>query len=211
MDYKNQLINTGQINDVGYSVHTNIKDSYRKGIELMYDIKITKNIKWNGNVTLSDNKIEKHSEFVDNWDTWMQQEVDYENTNIAFSPNIISKSKISYKIGKLEAAWIFKHIGKQYIDNTQSEERMLESYSLNNILFSYELQHVDIKKASISLQINNIFNNSYVNRAWVYRFNSNDNQLGDDPYINADSDGYNMIGYFPQATRNYLVGLSLYL
>ena len=210
MDYNNQLINTGEINDVGYSVHSNIKESYRKGVEIVYGIKITENLNWNANLTLADNKIVEHTEYIDNWDTGEQEEIHYENTNISFSPNIIAKSEINYKIKNLNASWIFKHIGKQYIDNSESPDRMLGAYSVSGLLFSYSLKFKNIKDAKISLQVNNLMNNSYSNRAWVYRFISEGwNPVGSDPYTNTDTDGYNMIGYFPQATRNYMLGITL--
>ncbi|MBT5354577.1 MAG: TonB-dependent receptor [Flavobacteriales bacterium] len=210
MDYNNQLINTGEINDVGYSVHSNIKESYRKGIEVVYGVKITKNLNWNANLTLSDNKIVEHTEYIDNWDTGGKLEVHYENTDISFSPNIIAKSEINYKIKNLNTSWVFKHIGKQYIDNSESTDRMLDAYSVSGLLFSYSLKFKNIKDAKISLQVNNLLNNSYSNRAWVYRFISEGwNPVGSDPYTNADTDGYNMIGYFPQATRNYMLGITL--
>lgn len=210
MDYSNQLINTGEINDVGYSVHSNIKESYRKGIEVVYGVKITKNLNWNANLTLSDNKIVEYTEYIDNWDTGGKLEVHYENTDISFSPNIIAKSEVNYKIKNLNTSWVFKHIGKQYIDNSESVERMLDAYSVNNLLFSYSLKFKNIKDAKISLQVNNLLNNSYSNRAWVYRFISEGwNPVGSDPYTNADTDGYNMIGYFPQANRNYMLGITL--
>jgi len=92
---------------------------------------------------------------------------------------------------------------------------MLEKYTLNNILFSYDIELRDIKSAKITLLVNNILNKEYINRAWIYRFSSAgwDPTLEEDsdPYINKDSDGFNMIGYFPQATRNYLLGLTLSL
>ncbi|MAX68744.1 MAG: TonB-dependent receptor [Flavobacteriales bacterium] len=210
MDYSNQLINTGEINDVGYSVHSNIKESYRKGIEVAYGVKITKNLNWNANFTLSENKIVEHTEYIDNWDTGGKLEVHYENTDISFSPNIIAKSEVNYKIKNLNTSWVFKHIGKQYIDNSESAERMLDAYSVSGLLFSYSLMFKNIKDAKISLQVNNLLNNSYSNRAWVYRFISEGwNPVGSDPYTNADTDGYNMIGYFPQATRNYMLGITL--
>ena len=210
MDYNNQLINTGEINDVGYSVHSNIKESYRKGIEVAYGVKITKNLNWNANFTLSENKIVEHTEYIDNWETGGKLEVNYENTDISFSPNIIAKSEINYNLKNLNASWIFKYIGKQYIDNSESAERMLDAYSVSGLLFSYSLNFKNIKEAKISLQVNNLLNNSYSNRAWVYRFISEGwNPVGSDPYTNADTDGYNMIGYFPQATRNYMLGITL--
>ena len=210
MDYDNQLINNGEINDVGYSVHSNIKDSYRTGIEIVSGIKITENLNWNVNLTLSENKIVEHTEYIDNWDIGEKEEIYYENTDISLSPSIIAKSEINYNIKNLNTSWIFKHIGKQYIDNSESADRMLDSYSVNNLLFSYSLKFKNVKDAKISFLVNNLLDKSYSNRAWVYRFISEGwNPVGSDPYTNADTDGYNMIGYFPQATRNYMLGITL--
>ena len=215
MDYKNQLVNTGEINDVGASVHSNIDESYRRGVEIETNLKLSRKLNWSGNITFSENKIVAHSEYIDNWDTWGKDTINYQNTDISFSPNIIAKSQLSYDLGNLQASWIIKHIGNQYIDNSQSLDRMLDKYTLNNILFSYDIKIRDIKSAKITLLVNNILNKEYINRAWIYRFSSEgwDPTLGEDsdPYINKDSNGYNMIGYFPQATRNYLMGLTLSL
>ena len=70
MQYKNQLVLTGEINDVGAYRRANIDESYRKGIEVEGFYKITKKMIWSGNLTLSENKIIRHTEFIDNWDTW---------------------------------------------------------------------------------------------------------------------------------------------
>ena len=135
---------------------------------------------------------------------------EYDNTDISFSPNIIAKSQLNYIMGNLEASWVFKYIDKQYIDNTQSEERMLDDYTVNNLIFSYKLKFKNIKVVKVILHINNLMNNEYSNRAWTYRFISNGwNPIGSDPYINSDSDGYNMTGYFPQAKRHYMLGVTL--
>ena len=213
MDYKNQLIKTGEINDVGASINSNIDKSYRRGVELETAIKFTDNISWSGNITISENKIVSHTEYVDNWDNGGKDTIDYNNTDISFSPNLIAKSQVSYNFRNLEATWILKHIGNQYIDNSQSEDRMLEKYTVNNLLFSYDVKLKNMKSAKITLLINNILDTEYANRAWGYRFVSEswDPREGGDPYINQDTDGYNMIGYFPQATRNYMLGITLSL
>ena len=225
MDYKNQLVKTGEINDVGASIHSNIDESYRRGVEIETAIKLTDNISWSGNITLSENKIVSHKEFIETWDypvvypiEGYEMEVigydtlfskEYENTDISFSPNVIAKSQLSYDFGKLEASWILKHIGDQYMDNSQSEDRLLEKYTVNNLLFSYDVKLKNVKSAKITLLINNVLDTEYANRAWVYRFVSEgwDPREGGDPYVNQDSDGYNMIGYFPQASRNYMLGI----
>ena len=93
---------------------------------------------------------------------------------------------------------------------------MLDAYSVNNLLLSYSLKFKNVKNAKISFQVNNLMNNSYSNRAWVYRFISEGwNPVGSDPYINGEVDkmsipnSYNMIGCFPQAGRNYMLGITL--
>ncbi len=211
MDYNNQLINTGEINDVGYSVHSNIKDSYRKGIEIISAIKVNDNLNWNVNLSFSENKISEHNEYIDNWDTGEKEIIEHQNRDIAFSPSIIGSSQLNYKYKNLSTSWILKHVGDQYIDNTSSNDRMLDRYSINNLLISYHLKFKNIKQSRITLAINNLFDHKYSNRAWVYRFNSTSNieDFSYDPYINKDNDGYNMTGYFPQAARNYMLGLTL--
>ncbi len=212
MDYKNQLVKTGAINDVGSSVHSNIQDSYRKGIELEAAVKLTSKLSWNGNLTISENKIVEHTEFIDNWDTWGKDETSYQNTDISFSPNQIAASQFKYVVSdKLNASIITKHVGSQYIDNTQSTERMLDAYTINNLVFSYKLNLKKVKEARITLLVNNVLDHQYTNRAWIYRFVSegSDPRGESNPYTQADSDGYNMTGNFPQAGRNYLLGLTL--
>ncbi|MBT5858862.1 MAG: TonB-dependent receptor [Flavobacteriales bacterium] len=227
MDYKNQLVNTGEINDVGASVHSNIDESYRRGLEIETTLNLTEKLSWSGNITLSENKIISHKEFIETWDypvvypiEGYEMEVigydtlfskEYENTDISFSPNIIAKSQLNYTIGDLQTSFITKHIGSQYIDNTCSDKRMLDAYTVNNLLLSYNLKFKNVKQAKITLSVNNLFNDEYANRAWIYRFVSEgwDPRGETSPYNNADSDGYNMIGYFPQATRNYMLGITL--
>jgi iron complex outermembrane recepter protein len=89
MEYKNQLIVTGQLNDVGAAVRVNVPQSYRRGIELTAGVRPMNKLEWRFNATLSQNKIVQFDEYIDNWDTWEQDVVTHTNTDIAFSPNII--------------------------------------------------------------------------------------------------------------------------
>ena len=100
MDYKNQLVLTGQINDVGAYTRTNIANSYRTGIEIEASYKLSDKMNWNGNMTMSQNKIISHTTYIDNWDNWGQEIVDYKNTDLAFSPNLIFSSILNYKLMK---------------------------------------------------------------------------------------------------------------
>ena len=212
MKYKNQLVLTGQINDVGAYRRANIDESYRKGIELEATYKLSDKMTWAGNMTLSENKIISHTEYVDNWDTWGQEKIDYENTDLAFSPTVIWASIFNYKVDKnISIDFISKYVGEQFIDNTSSDDRKLDDYLVNNLRLAYEWDSKIFKTAKLTLQVNNLLDNEYVSNAWVYRFVSD----GYDPreydhYVNADSErGYNMAAYFPEATRNYLLGLTL--
>ena len=212
MKYINQLVLTGQINDVGANRRANIDESYRKGIELEATYKLSDKMTWAGNMTLSENKIIGHTEYVDNWDTGDQEKIDYENTDLAFSPTAIWASIFNYKVDKnISLDFISKYVGEQFIDNTSSDDRKLDDYLVNNLRLAYEWDSKIFKTAKLTLQVNNLLDNKYVSNAWVYRFVSD----GYDPreydhYVNADSErGYNMAAYFPEATRNYLLGLTL--
>jgi len=213
MNYENQLVMTGKMNDVGGRTHVNVTESFRKGIELEGIYKLTTKLTWAANMTLSENKIvTPFIEDVDNWDTWGVDQVTHENTNLAFSPNIIWTSQLNYQFDKNTSIdLISKYVGEQFIDNTSSEDRMLNDYLVNHLRLTYDWESKIFKTAKVSLQINNLFNNEYISNAWIYRFTSDNwDPRGSDHYVNADSErGYNMAGYFPQATRNYLLGLTL--
>ena len=163
-------------------------------------------------MTLSQNKITNYTAYIDNWDTWGQEKVDYENTDLAFSPSIIWSSQFNLKLhDKMNMDFISKYVGEQFIDNTSSEDRMLDDYLVNNLRVSYKWDSKIFKTAKLTLQVNNLLNNEYVSNAWVYRFISDSwNPNESDDYVNPDSErGYNMAGYYPQAIRNYLLGLTL--
>ncbi len=212
MNYKNQLVLTGAINDVGEYTRTNIDESYRKGIEIEGTYKLTNKLSWAGNMTLSENKILNHTAYVDNWDTWGQEKINYKNTDLAFSPNVIWASLFNYKVNlSTSVDFISKYVGEQFIDNSSSEDRMLDDYLVNNLRLSYEWDNKIFNTAKLTLQVNNLLNNEYVSNAWVYRFISDGWDPRDsDHYVNKDSErGYNMAAYFPEATRNYLLGLTL--
>jgi len=212
MNYKNQLVLTGQINDVGASTRTNIDKSFRRGVELEGNLNLGSNLKWAGNMTLSQNKITNYTAYIDNWDNGGQEKVDHENTDLAFSPSVIWASQFMLKLNaKMHVDFISKYVGEQFIDNTSSKDRILDDYLVNNLRIAYKWNSKIFKTVKLTLQVNNLLNNEYVSNAWVYRFISDGwDPRGSDPYVNTDSErGYNMAAYFPEATRNYLLGLTL--
>ena len=212
MNYDNQLIKTGEINDVGYFTSENVKSSFRRGIELEGSVLLSKKLAWAANMTLSENKIDSFIQYIDSWDTGGQEEVIYTNTDLAFSPSIIWASQLTYNFeDNLSLDFITKYVGEQFIDNSSSNDRKLDDYLVNNLRLTYDLKSKIFNYARISLQINNLFDEEYVSNAWIYRFVSDGyDPSEDDHYVTQGSDGgYNMAGYFPEATRNYLVGLTL--
>ena len=197
MNYKDQLILTGELNDVGAYIMTNVPESYRAGAELSGGLRMFNFVDWNMNVTYSRNKIKNLTVFVDNWNTWGQETETYTETDISFSPEIIAGSELSFFILKgLKASFISKYVGKQYIDNTSNNERSLDPYFVNNLRINYTIMTKKIKEIGFNIFVNNLFNESYETNAWVYRY-----FYGGEHYV--------MDGYFPQAGINFLAGMSL--
>ena len=218
MQYNNQLILTGELNDVGSAVRVNIPDSYRRGIELTGSFQLMDKLLWRLNATFSENKIAEFKEFIDNWDTGVKDSVTHVNTNIAFSPSIIGGSQLIFtpfnsdKNGKIDLALISKYVGDQFIDNTSSEFAKLDSYIVNDFRVSYTVETKLFKEVVISSWIRNLSNQNYISNAWVYRFNTTSDPTTYDPYANAEGSGtnsYNQIGAFNQAGINFFVGLNL--
>lgn len=212
MNYDNQLIKTGEINDVGYFTSKNIKSSYRRGLEVEGSYELSKKLNISGNLTISENKVDTFTQFIDNWDTWGQSQVIHENTDIAFSPKLIWAAQANYKFSD-DISFLFnsKYVGEQFIDNTSSDERKLDDYLISNLQIDYAFNSFLFKNAKISFLINNIFDVEYVSNAWIYRYISNSyDPRSSDAYTTLASDGiYDMAGYFPQAKRNYLLGITL--
>lgn len=195
MDYKNQLVLTGEINDVGSPIMVNVDNSYRAGLELQAGVKITKNLQWDGNATFSKNKINDFTEYVDNWDTWGQEPYDLGTTDLAFSPNIVTNSRLVFSpVKNMSLGFISSYVRKQYIDNTSNEDRILEAYFVNNIKADYSFTTGLFKEIKLHLMVNNIFNEIYETNAWVYSY-----ILG--------GERFKMDGYYPQAGAHFMFGI----
>lgn len=199
MYYRDQLVLTGRINDVGDPVMENVDRSYRAGLELSLGIRILKNLRWDINGTLSSSKIFNFTEYIDNWDEWPPTQITNElgTTDIAFSPSLIAGSILSWEpFRKLDISLYSKYVGNQYIDNTSSQDRKLDPYFINDLLIRYSLNFKTIRQLGFSVKINNLTNAEYESNAWVYRYYS------EGAYSVYD-------GYFPQAGINFFVGLDL--
>lgn len=199
MDYTDQLVLTGEINNVGDAIMTNVDDSYRAGIEIIAGIKLLPSLSWDANLTLSQNKIKDFTSYVDNWDEGGQVSEYLGTTDIAFSPNVISGSRIGWNpTDNLQMSLISKYVGKQYIDNTGSDDRKIDAYFVNDIMISYKVKTDFVKSLEFTLQVNNVFNEEYESNAWVYRY-----------YLGQEY--YKMTGYYPQAGTNFMAGVKISL
>ena len=170
MDYDNQLVLTGEYNDVGAYKTKNVKDSYRMGAELTAGVKITDWLRWDGNVVLSRNKIRDYHQYIDlyddqdNWN-WVGQDSVVGTTTIAFSPSLTASSLFTFNVAGFTATVQTGVAGKQYLDNTEDEQAMLRAYSTTNLNLQYRLPISDVRCPDIRItcQINNLFNAKYAN------------------------------------------------
>ena len=197
MDYNNQLILTGQINTVGAPIMTNVDKSHRTGIEVMGRFKFFKKISWDVNATISSNKINNFTEYVEDWDNGGLKANANGRTDLAFSPQLIANSVLSYKpTPAVEIFLLTNYVGKQYIDNTASNDRKLKAYLVNNVRLQYKMRQKIFKDLEFRLLVNNILNSQYESNAWVYS------------YLYGGSRN-KMDGYFPQAGTNLIFSVSI--
>ncbi len=204
MDYHNQLILTGKLNEIGEPLSENVLSSFRAGIELVGSAKFSDYICWDGSLTLSENRINNFDEYVDvyneNWEWTGQQKNNLGNTPIAYSPRVTWNNAFTFNYGQFEVRWLEQYVGKQYIDNTGSEERSLDDYFVANLRLSYNLPVRHLRGIDFSLLVNNINNAKYISNAWTYS------------YYQGDASGkqrYSDFGYYPQAGINLLAGITL--
>ncbi|TFH22764.1 MAG: TonB-dependent receptor, partial [Bacteroidia bacterium] len=204
MDYSDQLVLTGEINDVGSAVMSNVKDSHRMGLEISGSFQPVSWFRWDLNATFSRNKIKDYSGYVDNWDYWSDPANEsYQvleqlgTTDLAFSPAVIFNSKLNFEpVKSLKLGFISRYVGKQYIDNTSSEMRILAPYFINDLTLSYAFYPQFMKEISVQFQVSNLFNADYETNAWVYRY-----------YSGGEEGIYD--GYFPQAGVQLMAGIRL--
>jgi len=197
MAYNNQLILTGQINDVGEYIRSNVKDSYRSGLELDSKLNIIPQLSWAATASFSINKVKNFNEYVDNYDTGDQNKNVYGTTDIAFSPNVVGSSELSYSpIKGGEIAFISKYVGKQYLDNTSNENRKLDAFFVNAARLHYGFSTKSVKNVGLTLLVNNLFSTLYSANGYTYAYIDTQKRI-DTNY------------YYPQATRNFLLSLSL--
>lgn len=203
MGYRDQLILTGQINDVGAYIRENVASSYRAGIELDGAYQLSSAWTLGGNIALSQNKIREFTEYIDDYsvEDFRQETFTYTNTDIAFSPNVVGSAIIEYKPSKnLSLNWLSKYVGRQFLDNTANEARSLEAFFTNDLRISYAATPRFFKGLEVNLLINNIFNELYEPNGYTFSYfvpGGNGRELVTENF------------YYPQAGTNFLLGLRM--
>ncbi|MCK0158642.1 TonB-dependent receptor [Cellulophaga sp. F20128] len=191
MGYKDQLVLTGELNDVGAPLRKNIGDSHRLGLEIDAAIVLDDQFSLRPNIALSSNK---NKDYFTNRDDALQ---DLGNTNIAFSPSLVLGNIFTYKpIQTLKVSLMTKFVSEQYLSNTDTEASKLDSYFVNDINFAYEINcNTIFKSIVLSGLVNNIFNEKYVSNGYTYL----------DSW-STPGNTFEVQGYYPQAGTNFLLG-----
>ena len=201
MKYKDQLILTGKVNEIGEALTSNAPESYRMGIELLAEAKITSCLYWNGNLTLSQNKIKDYTEYVDDWETGDMYANYIGTTTISYSPSVIANSLFSFKHKSWNAALQSSFVGKQYLDNSTSDDRKIDSYFVSNLKLGHSFKLKGVKSMELNLLVNNLFNEKYESNGYVWYSwfeGSGDNRVrGND------------LRYFPQAGTNVMANMAV--
>ncbi len=219
MQYRDQLVPDGSLNDVGAYIRTNVPHSYRAGLEFEVLQQIGSRLRLAGNMALSRNKIRAFTEFRDNWDTGLQERITYQNSDLAFSPGIVARAEATFTVLKgdasphaLTVSLSGKQVGRQYLDNTSNENTDLPAYFFSDLRFNYQLKNI-IAGGDLGLifAVNNVFDARYSSNGWAYRFVSEGYDPREyDPYSRLEGNGvYHLAGYFPQAGRNWMATLQM--
>lgn len=197
MVYQNQLVPTGEVNDVGAYTSQNVDWSDRYGLELMWSVNILKNLNLAGNFTWSQSKIWDFTEYVDDYDNGGQVQIKHGLTDIAFSPNYIVAANLTYEpIKDLRASFITKYVGEQFLDNTSNRDRMIDDYVINNLRLSYNFHWKFFKEIGVGVQLNNIFNQLYESNGYTFSYVASEKST---------TENY----YYPQAGFNFMTMLTL--
>jgi iron complex outermembrane receptor protein len=203
MLYKDQLVLTGMINDVGAYTRTNVPNSYRTGIELEGGYVFAKWLTASANIAFSRNKIKTFTEFLDeydaNWEWTGQQAIVHKNTTIALSPSTTGSAVINFIPSKnMELSLLNKYVGKQYLDNTENESRKLNAFYTLGARAIYTINNKLFKEWKITAQVNNVLDKKFEPNGYTYAYIYDGTITGDNYY-------------YPMAGINFMIGLNVKL
>ena len=203
MNYRNQLVLTGELNEIGEAVSANVPRSYRAGLELQGGFSLPCGLEWTGNLTLSRNRIRDFKETIygydDAWNDLPPVEINHGDTHIAFSPEILAGSRLAYSVKGLRAELTTQYVGKQYMSNADVPEHRLDDYCVSHLDLSYSFApRRYVKNVRVGVAIYNLFNAEYETNGWA-----------SSSYLNTPDNRVNYTGYAAQAGTNFLANLTL--
>lgn len=205
MYYNNQLVLTGEVNDVGAYTRTNVPTSYRTGVEAQATYVPNYWLKMFANATYSQNKVVDFTEYIDNYDNQfgIQDVINHGTTDIAFSPNIIAAGGFTFSpIRYMNHGQVFevdllgRYVGKQYLDNTSNDNRSIDAYGLMDVRVRYSIKVKPFKEIGVNLMLNNVLDAKYSSNGYTYSY-----------VVGGDLNTFNY--YYPQAGFNWLLGLNI--
>lgn len=202
MDYKDQLVLTGELNEIGEPLAANMPDSYRMGVELMAGIRTNFGLSWDINATWSRNRIQNFTETLyENEDvSGAHWEINHGDTPIAFSPDFLVNNTLTYRWKSWEASLQSQYVSKQYLNNACQEDQTLDAYFVSNLRLAYTFKLPFTKEITAGLTVFNLFNEEYENNGYA----------GSGFYYDGgEKVRYNYAGYAAQAGTNVLGHLTI--
>jgi iron complex outermembrane receptor protein len=202
MRYRDQLVQTGELSDIGEALTTNIPDSYRLGAELTARWDITRWLAVEGNAALSRNRLLDFDEYVEDWDNGMRK-IHYDDAPLAYSPDAIVNGFITARFGGFQAVWHSSYVSRMYLDNTGNADRSLPAYSLSSISLSYTLRlRKVLRELVLGVDANNLFSARVAQSGWVYSAIC-------DSYGHPEGNRYYQIGFIPVAPLTVIGHITL--
>lgn len=200
MDYKDQLVLTGELNEIGEPLAANVPDSYRLGLELSLAMRFfSDKFRWDMNAAFSRNRVEDFTEVLYD-DRNIAWEVYHGDTPLSFSPEVLFNNRFTFTYKGLEASLQTNYVGKQYMSNAWQAEHVLDAYSVSNLSLAYTFRPRRLKQVTVGCTVYNLFNQEYENNGYA----------GSGYYMeNGAPVRYNYAGYAAQAGTNVLAHLSL--
>jgi len=199
MLYKDQLVLTGKINDVGAYTRVNIPNSYRMGIELQASAVINYWLNLGANFTVSRNRVKDFVEYYDDYDNGGQKTINHGNTDIAYSPSGVGSVSINFlPVKNLEISLPGKYVGRQFLDNTSNKARSLDPFFVQDARVSYSLRKLFFREINLVFQVNNVFDKKYEPNGYTFSYQYGGSLV---------TENY----YFPMAGINFMVAVNVKL
>lgn len=202
MDYKDQLIATGQLSDTGNAISVNVPKSYRMGIELQGALRPIHWFEWDINATLSRNRIKHFTQYIyeEGWGNPITRE--FSNTPIAFSPDFILHNAFNFHVKGFDASLTSRYVSAQYMDNAKTPEARLDAYFVSDLRLSYTFRNIKrLRELSLGVAVNNLFNAKYCNNGYA----------GTEYYVDKAGEKviYSYAGFAAQPTTNVMFSINI--